>query len=51
MIGLLVNNELERMWKEAAGTKFEVVSDICLDGLRKTTKKTSVIIAGLRPEL
>jgi hypothetical protein len=29
-----VNNELERMWKEA-------VDDICLEGLRKTSKSVS----------
>jgi hypothetical protein len=25
MVGLLVNNEVERMWKEAVMSKFEVI--------------------------
>jgi hypothetical protein len=39
-VGWYMNNELERMWKESTYS-----ADICLEGLRKTTK-TSVRVAG-----
>jgi len=34
----LVNNELERMWKEAGFAYLDHYPEICLEGLRKTTK-------------
>jgi len=34
---VMVNDELERMWKEAALTKLKVLSCSCLEGLRKTS--------------
>jgi hypothetical protein len=34
-VGLLVNNELERMWKAMVTPKFEVLYQIYLEGLRK----------------
>jgi hypothetical protein len=33
-----VNNELEKTWKEAVMSYFRYYYDICLEGLRKTTK-------------
>jgi hypothetical protein len=30
-----MNNELERLWKEAAVTYFNILSHICTGGLRK----------------
>jgi hypothetical protein len=47
---MIVNNELERMWKEAVVAQLRYYPGICLEGLRKTTK-TSVRIAGLRAEI
>jgi hypothetical protein len=40
MIGSLMNNELESMWKEVAAAQFKagLCHGICLEGLKKTTK-------------
>jgi hypothetical protein len=54
MIGRLVNNELERMWKEGLGIAYcanlKNCPGIVLVGLRKTTK-SSVRISGLVAEI
>jgi hypothetical protein len=34
----LINSELERMWKEAVFAYLDHYPEICLEGLRKTTK-------------
>jgi len=36
--GQLVNNELERMWNETVFAYSDHYPEICLEGLRKTTK-------------
>jgi hypothetical protein len=36
-----VNDELERMWKEAVVASFKVLCRICLEGLIKTAKNLS----------
>jgi hypothetical protein len=41
-----MNDELERMWKEAVVAKFKILSRYFLEGLRKTTN--TLRIAGLR---
>lgn len=38
MVGSLMNNELETIWKEALMAWFKVLLGICLDGLRETTE-------------
>jgi hypothetical protein len=38
MAGFLVNNALERMWKEVMMEKFGVVCQHCLEGRRKSKK-------------
>jgi hypothetical protein len=38
MVGRLVNDELERIWREAIVTKFRYYPGTCLEGLRKTSK-------------
>jgi hypothetical protein len=45
-----VNSELERTWKEAALTKFSVLSCSCLEVLRKTSYNLGIvsILAGVR---
>jgi hypothetical protein len=35
---MLMNNELKRIWKEAALTVSKYYSEICLEGLRKDKK-------------
>jgi hypothetical protein len=40
-----VNDELERMWKEAVGPNLRHYPGICLEGPRKTSK--NLRIAGL----
>jgi hypothetical protein len=37
MIGLLMNDKLERTWKEIGMACFNLTTSICLEGLRKTT--------------
>jgi hypothetical protein len=37
----MINYEMEWIWKEAIMASFEVLSRICLEGLRKTTKNLS----------
>jgi hypothetical protein len=34
-----MNDELERIWKEDVVAKSRYSTDICLEGLKKTTKK------------
>jgi hypothetical protein len=41
MRGLLTNNELERIWKEAAMAEFTILSEICVEGPSKFTKNLS----------
>jgi hypothetical protein len=49
MKGRWVNDELERMWKEAAVAQFKVLPGISLEGLRKTLEKLWIV--GLRAEI
>jgi hypothetical protein len=37
---MIVNNELERTWEETVVAYLRYYPGICLEGLRKTTKKT-----------
>jgi hypothetical protein len=47
---MMINNELERMWKEVNVAFFTVFSGPYLEGLRKTINKTSVYIVDVRAE-
>jgi hypothetical protein len=49
MIGLLMNGELERIWKEVVVVLTKYNPDIFLEGLRKTTKHLGVL-AEIRTE-
>jgi hypothetical protein len=40
---MIVNNELGRLWKEASESNLRHYPGICLEGLRKTTKKPQEI--------
>jgi hypothetical protein len=46
----LVNNELERVWKEAVVAQFKVLSQHLTGGIEKTTN-TPVGIADVRTEI
>jgi hypothetical protein len=35
----MTTDELERIWKEAVMASLRDCSDVCLEGIRKTTKK------------
>jgi hypothetical protein len=39
---MIVNYELERIWKEAAMLNLKYYSGICLEGLKKTKKNVRV---------
>jgi hypothetical protein len=41
MVGLLVNDEFENMWKKWLWHKLRYYPSICLEGLNKTTKYLS----------
>ena len=38
----MINSELERMWKEAVFAYLDHYPEICVEGLRKTTKNHHV---------
>jgi hypothetical protein len=46
---MIVNDKLEGMWKEEVGICFKTLSQLCLEGLRKTTKNHNV--GGFRIEI
>jgi hypothetical protein len=43
MVGWLMSDDLERIWKEAAMAYSKYYPGICLDGLRKTTENLSQV--------
>jgi hypothetical protein len=50
MIGLLMNNELENIWKEGFMAQLSYSMSICLEGLEKIMKNLSQV-TGLWAEL
>jgi hypothetical protein len=48
MMGLFVNNELERIWKEVAVPRFEDCRDNVLEQLGETTKNVGSCMRSLR---
>jgi hypothetical protein len=51
MLGRLIKNELGSVWKEAVMTYFRYYPDICLDGVKKTAKRTSARITDFQVEI
>ena len=48
IVRILVNNILERVWKEVSVTQFELIFRISLEGLRHSTKTLN---QGIRTEI